>query len=62
MTTSPSEIVQVLIAKAKKPEESFLFRQYQKLMSLPINTKIKVTINADNPQDSTVVELLERKA
>lgn len=34
LETSASEIVQVLMTKEKKPEESLLYRQYQKIMEL----------------------------
>lgn len=53
MPTSPSEIVQVLVERSKKGEESLLFQQFQKIMELADKyRKLKVRANADNPQDS----------
>ncbi|PJD93854.1 MAG: pyruvate, phosphate dikinase [Parachlamydia sp.] len=53
LQTSPSEIVQVLVAKTKKPEDSLLFRQYEKMMEIADRySHLKVRMNADTPQDS----------
>lgn len=53
LKTSPSEIVQVLITKTKKPEDSILFGQYQTIMSLSDKYRtMKVRTNADTPEDS----------
>lgn len=53
LTTSPSEIVQVLVTKTKKPEESLLFAQYQRIMQIAEQFRIlRVRANADTPADS----------
>ncbi|WP_059359965.1 pyruvate, phosphate dikinase [Parachlamydia acanthamoebae] len=53
LPTSASEIAQVLLAKTKKPEDSLLYQQYDKLMEIADRySKIKVRMNADTPQDS----------
>lgn len=58
LKTSPSEIVQVLIDKTKNPDESQLYRQYQKIMSLADKYRIlRVRANADTPEDSRVARL-----
>lgn len=53
LETSPSEIVQVLITKTKKPEDSLLFRRYQTIMALSDKYRtMRVRTNADTPEDS----------
>lgn len=53
LETSPSEIVQVLITKEIKPEDSRLFQQYQKIMDIADKyRRLKVRTNADTPHDS----------
>jgi pyruvate,orthophosphate dikinase len=51
--TKPSEIVQVLINKTLKPEESPLYQRYAKLMSyVDKYRKLKVRTNADEPKQA----------
>ena len=51
--TKPSEIVQVLISKTMKPEESEIYRRYAKLMTwVDKYRKLKVRTNADEPQQA----------
>jgi pyruvate,orthophosphate dikinase len=53
LETSPSEVVQVLVNKTKKPEESLLFRQYQRIMQIADQYRaLHVRANADTPADS----------
>lgn len=53
LPTSPSEILQVIITKTKKPEESVLYQQYEKVMTLADRyRKLRIRANADTPQDS----------
>ncbi len=53
VTTRPSEVVQVLIDKSMKPEESRVFQQFNELMSwADSKRRLKVRTNADNPKDS----------
>ena len=48
--TKPSEIVQVLISKTMKPEESEIYQRYAKLMTwVDKYRKLKVRTNADEP-------------
>ncbi|MFA6916477.1 MAG: pyruvate, phosphate dikinase [Parachlamydiales bacterium] len=55
LTTSPSEIVQVLITRTKSPEESLLFQEYEILMKIADKyKKLEVRANADTPYDSAV--------
>lgn len=51
--TKPSEIVQVLISKTMKPEESEIYQRYAKLMSwVDKYRKLKVRTNADEPKQA----------
>ena len=51
--TKPSEIVQVLINKTMKPEESEIYRRYAKLMTwVDKYRKLKVRTNADEPKQA----------
>ena len=51
----PSEIVQVLIEGTMKPEDSLLFRQFDRILSLADGfARMKVRTNADSPVDSGV--------
>jgi pyruvate,orthophosphate dikinase len=51
--TKPSEIIQVLISKTLKPEESKVYQQYAKLMSwVDKARKLKVRTNADEPSQA----------
>lgn len=55
LPTSPSEILQVIITKTKKPADSILFQQYEKIMHLADRyRKLKIRTNADTPIDSKV--------
>lgn len=55
LNTSPSEIVQVLIEKSIKPEDSSLFRNFDRIMQLADKfRKLKVRTNADTPEDSDI--------
>lgn len=55
LPTSPSEVVQVLIDKTKKPADSLIFRQFDTLMKLADRYRsLKVRANADTPVDSDV--------
>ena len=57
LETSPSEIVQVLLTKTKKPEDSLLYRQYKTIMDLADKYRtMKVRTNADTPHDSIVAK------
>jgi pyruvate,orthophosphate dikinase len=50
VATSPSEIIQVLIRKTMKPEESLAYRNFAQLMEwCDQATKMKVRTNADSP-------------
>ena len=52
--TKPSEVIQVLIKKTMKPEESEIYQRYAKLMSwVDKNRKLKVRTNADEPKQAT---------
>jgi pyruvate, orthophosphate dikinase len=56
--TRSSEIVQVLLEKSMKPEESDTFRTFQQLMGWTDSIrKMKVRTNADTPHDATVARL-----
>lgn len=58
LKTSPSEIVQVLVDKTKKPGDSLLYRQYDKIMKLSDQYRdMNVRANADTPTDSQVSRL-----
>jgi pyruvate,orthophosphate dikinase len=55
LDTSPSEIVQVLVDKTKKPEDSLLYQQYAKIMELADKyRRLEVRTNADTPYDCGV--------
>ena len=52
--TRPSEIVQVLITKTMKPEESEIYGRYHQLMSwVDEARKLKVRTNSDDPKQAT---------
>ncbi|MBL8825827.1 MAG: pyruvate, phosphate dikinase [Planctomycetaceae bacterium] len=52
--TRPSEIVQVLITKTMKPEESEVYKRYSQLMSwVDEARKLKIRTNADDPKQAT---------
>lgn len=51
--TSPSEIIQVLIRKTMKPEDSRVYQNFAKLMEwCDACTKMKVRTNADSPKQA----------
>ncbi len=55
LPTSPSEIVQVVIEKTKKPQDSLVFQQYDRLMKIADTYRIlEVRANADTPFDALV--------
>jgi len=55
LETSPSEVVQVLIEKSKKADESSIFQQFQAIMNLADQyRRLAVRTNADTPEDSIV--------
>ncbi len=57
LPTSPSEVVQVLVEKTKKPEDSLIYRQYDRLMKIADSYRtLEVRANADNSQDSHVAK------
>ncbi len=52
--TKPSEVIQVLINKTMKPEESEIYQRYAKLMTWADKyRKLKVRTNADEPKQAT---------
>jgi pyruvate,orthophosphate dikinase len=52
--TKPSEVIQVLIKKTMKPEESEIYQRYAKLMTwVDKSRKLKVRTNADEPKQAT---------
>jgi pyruvate, orthophosphate dikinase len=54
VATRPSEVVQVLIEKSLKPEESAVCRQFAELMSWADEVrKLRVRTNADKPKEAT---------
>ncbi len=51
--TKPSEVIQVLITKTMKPEESQVYQRYAKLMTwVDKHRKLKVRTNADEPKQA----------
>ncbi len=55
LPTSPSEVIQVVIEKTKKPEDSLLFQQYDRLMKIADKYRVlEVRANADNALDCYV--------
>src|SRR5205823_823188 len=53
VATKPSEVVQVLIDKTLKPEQSKVFQQFAKLMGWADEVrKLKVRTNADKPDQA----------
>ena len=53
--TKPSEVLQVLIDKTLKPEESIIYQQFTKLMSwADQHRQLRVRTNADMPDQSAV--------
>ncbi|MCZ6779879.1 MAG: pyruvate, phosphate dikinase [Acidobacteria bacterium] len=59
LPTRPSEIVQVLIEKSLAPDDSALFRHFERLMSWADGVRrLRVRANADTPQDAEVARQL----
>ncbi len=57
LETSPSEIVQVLQTKERRPEDSLVFKYYNKLMQLADKHRtMRVRSNADTGQDALVAQ------
>lgn len=55
LPTMPSEIIQVLLLKTIRPEESLLYQQYKRVMDLAEKYRtLRVRANADSLQDATV--------
>lgn len=55
LETSPSEILQVVLTKTKRAEESEIYQQYKLIMDLADKYRtLKVRTNADTPHDSLV--------
>ena len=55
LETSPSEILQVVLTKTKRAEESQIYQHYKLIMDLADKYRtLKVRTNADTPQDSIV--------
>ncbi len=55
LPTSPSEVIQVVIDKTKKGEDSLIFRQFDTLMKLSDKFRVlEVRANADTPEDAKV--------
>jgi pyruvate,orthophosphate dikinase len=53
--TTPSEVVQVLIEKSRKPEDAPIYHEYAKLLSWADKARrLKVRANADQPDQSEV--------
>jgi pyruvate,orthophosphate dikinase len=53
VATKPSEVVQVLIDKTMRPEESKVYQQFAKLMGWADEVrKLRIRTNADNPTDA----------
>ena len=51
--TKPSEVIQVLIKKTMKPEQSEVYQRYEKLMTwVDKARKLKVRTNADEPKQA----------
>src|SRR5207248_10288036 len=54
VATKPSEVIQVLIDKTLKPEQSRIYHQYAKLMEwTDAARKLKIRTNADKPDQAT---------
>ncbi|RMG36435.1 MAG: pyruvate, phosphate dikinase [Planctomycetota bacterium] len=53
LPTKPSEVVEVLVHKTKKPEESEIFQRYQQLMQwVDEARRLRVRTNADQPDQA----------
>src|SRR5207248_4055158 len=53
VATRPSEVIQVLIEKSLKPEQSRVYQQFAKLMSWADAARtLKIRTNADKPDQS----------
>jgi pyruvate,orthophosphate dikinase len=55
LPTIPSEVIQVLVQKTKKPEESRVYQQFDELMTwADKHRKLGIRTNADTPGDAAV--------
>jgi pyruvate,orthophosphate dikinase len=55
LPTIPSEVIQVLVQKTKKPEESRVYQQFNELMTwADKHRKLGIRTNADTPGDAAV--------
>ena len=55
LDTSPSEVLQVLITREKSPEESLVYRHFQRVMDLADKHRtLNVRTNTDTPEDSAL--------
>jgi pyruvate,orthophosphate dikinase len=53
--TKPSEVIQVLINKTMKPQESGIYQRYEKLMKwVDAHRKLKVRTNSDEPDQAAM--------
>lgn len=53
LDTSPSEVVQVLVEKSKKPSESLIYQDYARFMAITDRyRRLEIRANADTPADS----------
>src|SRR5207244_6822793 len=53
VATKPSEVIQVLIDKAMKPDQSRVYQRYAKLMGWADEVrKLKIRTNADKPDQA----------
>jgi pyruvate,orthophosphate dikinase len=58
LPTRPSEIIQVLLEKSMKPEDSEIFRNFDRLLKWADSIRtLGVRTNADTPQDARVARL-----
>ncbi len=59
MRTSPSEVIQVLVTGRLKPQESRIYREFEKVMSwADAARRLRVRANADTPADSSAARAL----
>lgn len=55
LPTIPSEVIQVLVQKTKKPEESRVYQQFNELMTwADKHRKLGIRTNADTPVDAAI--------
>ncbi len=62
IATKPSEVVQVLIEKSLKPEQSRVYQQYAKLMDWADGVrKLRIRTNADKPDQAAQADRVRRR-